>query len=321
MHRVHVLGKLLALVVVAAMGGMLIAGEAPLQTPEETRDALQQLMKDYSRLAPGNDSVATRAERLNANLDSMNYAQLEALHAAMSSSPMLQRGMNEMRNAANAVEFGETGDELVATQVVDPVYSLECGDVRVGAAMAKMQLDMFEALQFATAAAQLACEEDLLDCPAAQMANEAAITAGFVYENTLFCWADINGAETTALGGTLAELETAVGAISADFQAAIDTQTMTLEAALDAQTGDLTDALATVEANLTTLLEEVLANQATMLGNQGVILVNQDDLLAGQAEIKQLLITPPGRRAGWNNRPVGGNDGNHGNGNGNGQSN
>ena len=46
-------------------------------------------------------------------------------------------------------------------------------------------------------------QQEGMRCAAAQMAEEAATTARFVYENTLFCWADINGAETTALGAAM----------------------------------------------------------------------------------------------------------------------
>ena len=300
MHRTKIWG---AVVCLALATTMTFAAESTMTTPEETRQALQQLMNDYTVLAPGNDQVAARADRLNQRLESMSFEEMQTLHRALVASPLMERGMQTMRSAAEAVEFGQGADDSYTANVVDPVYSLECGDVRVDAATAKSQLDMWEALQFATAAAQAACDEDALECAAAQTAREAAITARFVYENTLFCWADINGAETTALGGTLAELETAIGNISSDFQDAIDAQTMTLQDALDAQTMDLTGVIDMLGMELKALLQQVLDNQATMLDNQAAILVNQDAILAGQDEIKSLLLTPPGRRPGWNNRP------------------
>jgi hypothetical protein len=56
----------------------------------------------------------------------------------------------------------------------------------------------------------------------------------------------------------------------------------------------------------------VLANQVTILANQDSLMQTQQGILEGIEELRQLMLTPLGRRPGWNGR-----DGNNGNGNGN----
>jgi hypothetical protein len=321
------LRALTVVVAVVCIAPLATAQDDTYLEPRETREALRQLFQDYTTLTPGRADIATRAERLSRSLDELSADQLDVLHRALTASATARAAIERIHANAEEVEL-EREAAAMQTSAVDPVYSMECGDIRTDAATAKMQLDMWEELQLAAAAAQGECDaatsgdtmqDNVTVCPAAQMANEAAVTARFVFQNTMLCWKDINSAETTAILGTVREIQDEVGAIGGEFQTALDAQTAEIGAAIDAQTGELITAIdaqtAELAAAIAALGDSLGGMLDQVLANQQAILDNQTALLAGQDEIKILLVTPPGRRPGWNGRP---NDPNGGNGNGNG---
>jgi hypothetical protein len=244
---------------------------------EETRLALYDLMNRFQ--ATGRADVAIHAERVRQSLDAMTPAQLDVLARAYGDALIVRAS-----STANAV--------LVPR--VDPVYSAECGSTRTDAATLQAQLDTWQDMEAAAAVAQGECDaatDPATSCPPAATAADAAIAAQFAYQNSLLCNADIDSAEINATMQTVNGLEESAPSME------------DIQAALDALEADILDALATHDADIKSAIAALAAGQEEI----------KDQL----EEIKQLLLTPQGRRPGWNGRP-GSNDQGSGNDNGNG---
>jgi hypothetical protein len=263
----------LALALVA--GFVSIASAA--NRSEETRQALYDLMNRFQ--ATGRASVASQVERVRLALDVMTPAQLDVLARAYGD--------------ALVVKAGPTENLGVLVPRVDPVYSAECGSARSSAAALQAQLDTWQDLQAAAAVAQGECDaaaDPATACPPAATAHAAALAAQFAYGNSLLCNADIDSAEINAILDTVNGLEESVPTLAE------------IQAALDALEADVLDALADHDADIKAALAALAAGQEEIQDQLDEV---QDQL----EEIKTLLLTPQGRRPGWNNR---------GNGNGNG---
>jgi hypothetical protein len=246
---------------------------------EETRLALYDLMNRFQ--ATGRADVAIHAERVRKALDVMTPAQLDVLARAYGD--------------ALIVRASSTANAGVLVPRVDPVYSAECGSTRTDAATLQAQLDTWQDMEAAAAVAQGECDaaaDPATACPPAATAHDAALTALFAYQNSLLCNADIDSAEINATLQTVNGLEESVPSMD------------DIQAALDALEADILDALATHDADIKTAIAALAAGQEEI----------KDQL----EEIKQLLLTPQGRRPGWNGRPGSNDQGGNDNGNGNG---
>jgi len=268
------------LVLAALVGATSLANAA--RRPEETRQALYDLMDRLEAQASGRADASASAERVRRALDGMTPAQLDVLARVYGATPSVQ----------NALGASDTG---LLIPRVDPTFSELCGSVRIDASVLKDQLDTWQDMQSAAAAAQGDCDaassgdtsmDNATVCPVAATANDAAIVARFAYENSLLCNRDIDSAEVHATVGTVADIDAALGEL-VDVPSAIDELQMAI-----------LEALAEHDASVKAAIAEIVTGQQTIL----------DQL----AEIRVLLLTPPGRRPGWNGRP-----GNNGQGNGN----
>ncbi len=281
----------LALVLVA--GFVSIASAA--NRSEETRQALYDLMNRFE--ASGRADVAVHADRVRQALDVMTPTQLDVLARAYEGA-LIVKGTLGVASAG------------VLVPRVDPVYSAECGSARTAAAALQAQLDTWQDLAAAAAVAQGDCDaatsgdtsqDNVTVCPVAETANNAAIAAQFAYENSLLCNGDIDSAEINATLQTVNDIEDAIGELA------------DIEALLDALEANILDALADHDADIKAAIAALAAGQEDIQEQLDDVQDQLDDVQDQLEEIKQLLLTPQGRRPGWNGRP-GGNDQGGGNG-------
>ena len=248
---------------------------------EETRQALYDLMNRFE--ASGRADVAVHTERVRRALDVMTPAQLD----------VFARAYADTRIVNGSVGASSAG---VLVPRVDPVYSAECGSARSSPATLQAQLDTWQDLQAAAAVAQGTCDaaaDPATACPPAATAHDAALAAQFAYENSLLCNADIDSAEINAILETVNGLEESAPSLD-DIQAALDALEADILAAVADHDADIKAAIAALAAGQEEIQEQL------------------DEVQDQLEEIKTLLLTPQGRRPGWNNR---GNDQGNGNGN------
>lgn len=284
-----------AVVLTACLATTALAAEALDRHPEEIRDSMRALAGSFEKLHAGNAAAAQRAARLQRGFEAMSWEQLEVLQQSLAAAPGTLSAV-ERFNARAAVEIDRSVDGAAGT-LADPQFSETCGGERPAAADVADQLAMWEGLAAAAAAAQATCDAadaaTVADaCDVAAMAHDAALIARFVYENSAFCSADIDSAVIDASLAGLAELEAVVADVGSDVLDALAAHDTEVKEALAAEGQAIRDQIA-----------DVLANQETLLANQAALLDGQAAILDEIETLRQLILTPPGRRPGWNRYP------------------